>query len=140
MQYCLVNKIKTPDGTVLCCEHSHDYKTHEDATSGEVYMTDGKGYCVRRSCNIVPYEDLSVWVDADNPELTPEVRNAEFWGTYGVDGNQPRKQISLAQMQDSHLRAIIQTQRHIQGSVVEKLMKLECEYRNLKFEEHSNEK
>ena len=131
MKYCIYNAIRTPDGTLLWCQHSHDYQVHKDTVSGETYMNDGLGYYTRRSANKTDYEDLSVWVDVDNPELTDEVRSIALWGTRGIDGDQPMRKISLKQMQDDHLCAILQTQRHIKGSVIEKLLLLELEHRNL---------
>lgn len=129
MQYCLYNAIKTPDGTVLWCETNHDYKIHNDLVSGEQYMNDGLGSMIRRSVNQVPYEDLSVWVDTENIELTEEVRNAKFWGSYGKGGREPKKILCLAEMSNKHIEAILDTQYHIRGTMFHKLFELELLYR-----------
>lgn len=34
-------ELKTPDGTILYNDHSHDYKTHIDTITGETYMLSG---------------------------------------------------------------------------------------------------
>jgi hypothetical protein len=132
MHYCLMNKIKTPDGTILWCKSAHDYQQYVDK-NGETYISDGLGWMVRRSVNKEPYTDFSVWVNADNLVLTEEVRSTPFWKSYGKEGEHYPDGVVLAlqQMEDDHIRAIIETQRHIQGSVVEKLMKLEADYRGL---------
>ena len=36
----LLNRMKTPDGTILTSEHVHDYKQHLDK-NGDTYMLDG---------------------------------------------------------------------------------------------------
>lgn len=119
------NKIQTPDGTVLESTHIHDYKTHKDEVSGEVYMTDGLGAYVRRTVNIVPYVDLSVTTESSHEEI----REVFTWGTYGKDGNQPRTEVKLKDMQTEHIEAILLTQKHIFGTYVEDLFINELEYR-----------
>lgn len=128
MNYCLYNAIKTPDGTILWCESGHDYQTHTDKVSGEQYMNDGVGYSIRRSINTVPYEDLSI--SSDDP--FEKVQTAKFWGSYGKDGKSPRKMLSLEEMEDSHIRAILETQKQIKGTL-EGLFIKELEYRIEKF-------
>lgn len=128
MDYCLYNAIKTPDGTVLWCQSGYDYHNYKDKVSGEEYMNDGIGYTVRRSVNEVPYEDLSVW-SCDPYE---KVRLAPFWGSYGKDGKQPKKMMSLAEMEDEHIKAILETQKQIKGQEVELLFLKELDFREKK--------
>jgi hypothetical protein len=134
MNYCLYNAIKTPDGTVLCCENGHDYKTHKDSVSGEDYMNDGIGYGVRRSINHVPAEDLSIW----NTDPFEKVRTAKFWGSYGKDGKSPKHILALEEMEDSHIQAILETQKQL-GSDIKALFLKEIEYRIEKFKEALDE-
>lgn len=119
------NKIQTPDGTVLESTHIHDYKTHEDEVSGEVYMTDGLGPYVRRTVNIVPYVDLSVTTESSHEEI----REVFTWGTYGKDGKQPRTEVKLKDMSTEHIEAILLTQKHIFNTYAEDLFINELEYR-----------
>lgn len=103
MPYLMYNAIKTPDGTVLWCKHNHDFKTHTDKVSGEVYMNDGLGYSYRRSVNEVPYEDLSVFTT----DSFDKARNAKFWHSYGKDGKQPVTILSLSEMETEHIENIL---------------------------------
>jgi hypothetical protein len=119
------NKIQTPDGTLLESTHIHDYKTHEDEVSGEVYMTDGLGPYVRRTVNIVPYVDLSVTTESSHEEI----REVFTWGTYGKDGKQPRTEVKLKDMSTEHIEAILLTQKHIFNTYAEDLFINELEYR-----------
>ena len=101
----IYNAIKTPDGTVLISRHRHDYVTHVDSISKETYLTDGgTGGYVRRSVNVIPAEDLSVYAD-DDFEL---VRTVAVRGSRGVDGNEPLHWIKICDMTDDHLKAVLE--------------------------------
>ncbi len=130
MLYCVYNAIQTPDGTVLWCQTNHDYKTHLDVVSGEFYMNDGTGFCIRRSTNKVPYIDKSKWFSSDDPDNSLlEIRDYPFWGTYGKTGNEPKKFIALSKMTDEHIENILSTQWHIRHSIVEIIFLTEQKYR-----------
>ena len=135
-EYCLYNAIKTPDGTILWCEHNHDFKEYTDKVSGEYYLNDGVGYNVRRSVNTVPYEDLSIYASDD----FEKVRTAKFWGSYGKDGKSTKKILSLQEMEDDHISAILNTQYQIKGSAVEKLFLKEQELRIKNFKSELDDK
>lgn len=121
------NAILTPDGTYLRSYHVHDYKTHVDKVTGEVYMVDGGNEYLRRSVNDVPAEDLTVYLD-DNFEV---VRMAFVWKSYGKNLEHAPNGIyvALCDMEDDHIEAILTTQTHIRGTFVEKLFKDELKYR-----------
>lgn len=108
MHYCIHNEIITPDGTSLVCKHRHDYKAYTDKVSGEWYMIDGLGYYTRSSVNKVKPIDKSIWIDLDNIRLTEEIRNVKFWGTRGKYGAEELKYISLAELDDEYLDALIE--------------------------------
>ena len=122
----LRNAICTPDCTVLESKHRHDFVTHIDEISGEIYMVDGGFDYFKRSVNQVPAEDWSVTTKDD----FLVVREVFTWGTYGKDGKQPRTEVKLQDMTTEHIQAILSTQQHIKGSVVEQLFKQELLYRS----------
>lgn len=126
MNYCVYNAIRTPDGTILHCEHVHDYKGHEDTIVDELYVNDGGGFYVRRSQNIVPYEDLSVWTN-DGHE---KVRQFFQWGTRGKNGDEAFRRVALCDMTTEHIEAILQTQRQIDGTPIQLIFHNELEWRN----------
>ncbi len=102
-RHLLVNKIKTPDGTILQSFYNHDYKTHRDA-NGEVYMVDGGiTGATRRSVNNEPYIELSVYSDAPH-EI---IRENFTWGTYGKNLDKPLTWVVLCDMSDEHIRAVL---------------------------------
>ena len=121
------NAIITPDGTYLCSYHRHDYKSHLDKISNEVYIVDGGKDYLRRSVNIVHAEELSVY-SSDNFEL---VRRAFVWKSYGKDGEHAPDgiYISLSDMTTSHINDIICNQHQIEGTYVHDLMNQELTYR-----------
>ena len=63
MSNIVLNRIQTPDGTILTSYHGHDYKTYVDSIDGNEYMVDGGLNYLKRSMS--DYEDLSVYSDDD---------------------------------------------------------------------------
>ena len=121
------NAILTLDGTYLRSYHVHDYVEHVDTITGETYIVDGGSHYLRRSINIVPAEDLTVYSD-DGFEV---VRMAFVWKSYGKNGEYlPHGiYIALCDMEDDHVHAILETQHHVKGTYVEELLKEELVYR-----------
>ena len=137
MEYCIYNAIKTPDGTILHCEHNHDYKTHEDSITGETYMNDGLGYYIRRSVNKISAQDLSVF-DNDPYE---KIRTIPFWGSYGKSGTEKKQILSLQEMTLEHINAILDTQHHIKKNLIGELFQKELRFREkLNLDESLNKK
>ena len=119
----LVNKIQTPDGTVLISHNRHDYKTYTDA-NGETYMVDGGNDYLRRNVNKIPHIERSVY-DTDTHDV---IRDNFLWGTYGINGDQPLTYILLKEMTITHIQAIIKNvrlQEHIS-----KVFREELSYKN----------
>ncbi len=119
----VLNRIKTPDGTILTSYHRHDYVTHVDA-NGKTYMVDGGLEYARRNLHKDhPYEELSVYTD------TPfeQIREVFQWGTYGKNQDQPLKWIPLSTMTNEHIEAIFDNGDG--GSKARELMELEISYR-----------
>ena len=119
----VVNKIRTPDGTILHSRHRHDYVTHLDE-NGEEYMLDGGTDYIRSSINKEEAESLAVYTDDDHSVI----REAFMWGTRGLTGDQALIWKPLKDLEIDHINAILKTQTHIQDWV-EKLFTDELEYR-----------
>jgi hypothetical protein len=129
--YWFRNAIQTPDGTILDCLNNHDYCWHLDKVSGESYMNDGLGWCIRRSINKVQATDLSVTTE----DSFDKIRAVLKWKSYGKSGEHPEGiYIALCDIEDDHLEAILRTQSHIRGTPVHESLLMEQVYRS------SNEK
>ena len=115
--------MKTPDGTILESKHRHDYVTHIDA-NGKEYMLDGGCDYVRFSAN--GDEEMLTVTSDDSHEV---IREAVKWGTYGKDGDEPLRYVTIADMSSEHLEACLYTQESMSQSI-RKVMKDELEYRN----------
>jgi len=122
------NAIETPDGTILESEHQHDYKSHTDAITGEVYVVDGGKDYLRRSLNKIPAKDLTV--TTNDPF---EVQREFFkWGSIlqeSANGYTVKQYRALKSLSTSHILAILRTQQQIIGTYVEKLMLMELAFR-----------
>ena len=64
MKDIIVNSIMTPDGTILKSRNRHDYVQYED-NNGELYVVDGGYDYLKRSGNVIPYTDLTLYDDDD---------------------------------------------------------------------------
>lgn len=121
----LSNKIQTPDGTILESFNTHDYKEYLDK-NGELYIVDGGRDYLRRSNNIIPYEECSLYTDSPFKLLRQELR----WGTYGKSGKETLKYVLLCNMSNSHICSIIENLNFIDPDYLECFLK-ELEYREL---------
>ena len=65
-------------------------------------------------------------------EVFFNIREEMTWGSYGKDGNQPRKEIFIKDLSDLHICAILETQYRIKGTPTEWLLKIEQSYRKEK--------
>ena len=124
----LVNAWKTPDGTVLESRHRHDYVYYTDSVTGEDIFVDGGIDYIRVGTSGSP--DSLYFVGCYTSDPQEEIREKFSWGSYGIDGKQPKHYIFLKDMTTQHIRAILETQHHIKGTVVEQVFKNELEYRN----------
>ena len=118
----LLNRIKTPDGTILTSYNRHDYVTHKDSITKEVLMVDGGTDYLRR--NVGTYEELSVYDDGSH--ITR--RSAVHWGTRGKDGKQPLVYKPLKDLDSDHIEAILKTQHQI-SDFYREIFKEELKYR-----------
>jgi hypothetical protein len=118
----LLNRIKTPDGTILTSYNRHNYVEYKDTLTKEVLMVDGGTDYLRR--NIGTYEELSVYDDGSH--ITR--RSAVHWGTRGKDGKQPLVYKLLKDLDSDHIEAILKTQHQISDFYREVFME-ELKYR-----------
>jgi hypothetical protein len=118
----LLNRIKTPDGTILTSYNRHDYLTHKDAITKEVLMVDGGNDYARR--HVGTYEELSVYDDGSH--LTR--RSALHWGTRGRDNKQPLTYKPIKDLDSDHIEAILRTQTQL-SEFYKEVFKDELKYR-----------
>lgn len=123
----IVNRIKTPDGTILTSRHRHDYVTYKDA-NGLDYMLDGgneyQRYIIQESA---PFENLSLYTDSPFEEIRKEFCR----GGRGKDGRQPLTWVPIANMSNSWLTACIpyNIERGFNESISTEMYRKELEYR-----------
>jgi len=118
----LLNRIKTPDGTILTSYNRHNYVEYKDTITKEVLMVDGGTDYLRR--NMGTYEELSVYDDGTH--LTR--RSAVHWGTRGKDGQQPLVYKPIKELDSDHIEAILKTQHQI-SDFYKEIFKDELKYR-----------
>jgi hypothetical protein len=118
----LLNRIKTPDGTILTSYNRHNYVEYKDTITKEVLMVDGGTDYLRR--NMGTYEELSVYDDGSH--LTR--RSALHWGTRGKDGRQPLVYKPIKDLDSDHIEAILKTQHQI-SDFYREIFKDELKYR-----------
>lgn len=119
----LLNRIQTPDGTVLTSRHVHDYVTYVDA-NGEEYMVDGGLDYLRRNLNHIPAKELSVYDDGTHETR----RNTLQWGTYGFTGKDPLRFVSISDMNTDHIKAVLKNVPNI-SPIYKSTLKKELKYR-----------
>lgn len=98
----ILNRIQTPDGTILTSYTRHDMVMHKDE-NGETYFTDGGTAYLRRSVNDEPFEDLTVYGD----EPFEVIRESFHWGTRGKDGQSKLTFKPVKDLDTDHIQAII---------------------------------
>lgn len=110
---------------VIKSKHRHDFVS---CSCGNLSVDGGMDYC-KRNFGEHGYTELSMYANEDDIET---IRKYFTWGSYGIEGNEPRKDILLKDLTDEHLQDIISTQKHIKGTIVEKFFNLEVEHRKEK--------
>lgn len=122
----ILNRIKTPDGTILTSHHVHDFVSHLD-NNGKRYACDGGESYLKRSCEEPDYEELSVYSDAP----FEVVRESFHRGGRGKNGTEELKWTPMDKMSDSWLSncIIYNEERGQSDSLANKLYKQELDYR-----------
>ena len=124
MRKLIKNSIRTPDGTVITSRHRHDYQSHKDTKSNEIYICDGGTSYIKRSVNKEPYEDLSLYSDDPFEKL----REGIEWGSRGKNGDEPLQYKSISTMSTLHINAIL-SQYKLENYLKE-LFEKEISFRN----------
>jgi len=101
----ILNKWRTPDGTILISQNRHDFINHTDKKTGQRYFIDGGLEYCRYSNPDGKMENLSVY-DNEPHEI---LRDVCLWGTYGKEGKDPLKYIKVSEMTTDHLKAVLKT-------------------------------
>ena len=101
MKNLIRNALRTPDGTIIESTHRHDFVTHIDA-NGKEYMVDGGLNYIRST---IHKDQISLALYDDEPHSVQ--REVLKWGTYGIDGDQPLKYVTIAEMDTAHLEAVL---------------------------------
>ncbi len=119
------NAIQTPDGTILESKYRHDYRSHKDA-NGKVYVVDGGLAYVRTT---VHDDQISLALyDTEPHEIQAQYLT---WGSFGIRGDQPLRDIPIAKMETSHIEAVLKECRPCE--TLKNCMKKELELRNDKL-------
>lgn len=124
MRTIYASQIKTPDGTILRSQHRHDYQSYIDK-NGDYYFIDGGCEYIRTSGNAVPATNISVYTD-DPHEIKREI---PVWGTYGPKGDEPYRVISVAEMTDAHMSALLDL-GYVRPAIVDTILE------EIKYREH----
>lgn len=107
---------------IIQSKYTHDYVT---CSCGNLSVDGGISYAKRGIANgTESYEDLCLY----STDLHNKLRKYFCWGTYGKDGKSPLKYIPLQDLTIPHIKAILETQKHISQEVHDLLVN-ELQYR-----------
>ena len=123
MKKLVLNRIKTPDQTVLTSRNRHDFVSHKDK-NGELYYTDGGLSYTKRSVNKEPYEDLSLY----STDSFEKLREGIEWGNYGRNRNEELHYKSISNMSSNHIKSILSNCKV--ADYMKELFEKEMAYRN----------
>ena len=102
MRKLILNRIRTPDVKILTSRNVHDYKCYKDK-NGDTYINDGGVEYLRRSVNVIPWEELSLYSDDPFEKL----REGIEWGSRGKNGNEPLHYKSISKTSSNHINSIL---------------------------------
>lgn len=101
----ILNRIQTPDGTILTSRHRHDFKTYLDKNGLQYSVDGGFDYLARYSYSDEDskYKELSVYSNSD----FEVIRESLEWGSYGKRGDQPLTYKPISQLSNVHIKNIV---------------------------------
>jgi hypothetical protein len=124
MSQIILNRILTPDGTILTSYHVHDYKSHIDK-SGKLYGVDG-GLSYLKRTGHVDYTELSLY----DSEPFNIIRKNLHWGV-NMDKDKNILPITLwkpiCDLNTDHIQAILD--EGFGDDWIREYLKQELEYR-----------
>lgn len=100
----------------------HDF-VHVELEDGKSFFLDGGTEYLRRGGDFELFMNGRVQernLHEDSP--ADEILDRFLWGTYGLEGSNERKWVLIKDCSADHLEAILKTQRHIKGKLVEKIV------------------
>jgi hypothetical protein len=123
----ILNRIQTPDGTILTSNHRHDYVCHTDKNGLYYFLDGGRDYRRMSNHEEAPHIDLAVYSDAP----FKVIREHFCRGTHGKDGRGPLRWVPLNQMNDEWVAACItyNEERNMGKSYASSLYAKELKYR-----------
>lgn len=125
MDNIVYNAIRTPDGTILESRHRHDYQEYTDKNGCEYIVDGGLAYLRRGWTPDAPdYEELSLTIDDPHEKVREHVK----WGTFGPNGDQPLKYVTLKDMSTDHIKACLENVPHMSDKI-RAIMENELVYR-----------
>ena len=107
MRKLILNRIRTPDNTILESRNRQDYKCYKDTKSNELYFTDGGIDYTKRSVNKESFIDLSLY----STDSFEKLREGLEWGTFGKNGDEELHYKSISNMSTNHIKAILSQYR-----------------------------
>lgn len=121
-------------GVYLKSTHVHDYVGQDieiaPGLKQSLALDGGLEYSRVVSSGNPVYEDFSLWKDSP----FDMVADRFLWGAYGPNGDQPLRWVPLKECETDHLQAILRTQLHIYGTVVDKVIRHWLSQRGVKPE------
>lgn len=101
----ILNRWRTPDGTILVSKHRHDFVQHYDTCVKDEYFIDGGNDYVRMSKNAVPMVDMCIYADGPYETVRQHERRGAMVSFKGNDNETYYKTVwvPLRAMSDQHL-------------------------------------
>jgi hypothetical protein len=120
----LQNAVFIPaENIYLKSTHVHDFNGHEwigaYGLKCSLFVDGGNFYIRRVVSDGVHYEDWSL----TESDPIDRVVSRLLWRTFGPKGDQTPKWVPLAECTTAHLRAILETQPHVRGQLVERVIR-----------------
>lgn len=114
-------------GEVLTSYHVHDYKTC--GCKNETMIDGGLEYQRYGGVDMTKIDFSPTVYLSNDPKDHGLMRVSFHWGTYGKDGDQPRKWVTPSQMSNNHLNNIIDKFGERLTPWILNIFKRELEYR-----------